>query len=161
MAKQIEEIQVKRKYELRNPNDRRVIKDFERDYLDVCDKYKKIKKDTDPALDNYFLKKKGAIRLKKLKDITIPASSLWNKSDKDKTHGVYKIIVINVELMDELTAKMKAMDELKGKRNYAKQMELDDIMKGRGEVQSRMNMGEWKDENLNVEEKAQFENMFE
>jgi len=161
MAKQIEVSQVKRGYELHNPSDRKIIKDFEREYLAMCAKYEKIRKNTDPVFDNYFLKEKGAIRLKKRGNIAIPANSLWNKSDKEKTYGAYKIIVINTKLMGELTAKMKAMNELGDKRNYAKQMELSELMKGRGEIESRMSMSEWKEENLSVEETKQFENMFE
>jgi len=161
MAKQIEVNQVKRRYELHNPSDHKVIKAFERDYLDMQDKYKKIRKNTDPVFDSYFLKEKGAIRLEKIRNVIIPANSLWNKSDKDKIHGGYKVIVINVSLMDGLTAKMKAMNELGDKRNYARQMELSEMMKGRGEIESRMSMSEWKEENLSVEETKQFENMFE
>ena len=151
----------KKEYDLHNPSDYKTIKDFEEEYLKEKARYRKTKKDTEPLFDNYFLKERGAIRLEKMRDVIIPANSLWNKSDKEKTYGTYKIVILDPVLMGELNAKIKAVHTLESKRDYVKQVNTADFMKGRKGIGERMSMDEWKDKNLDEEELRQFENIFE
>lgn len=116
-------------YDLDNPQDKKIVKDFEREFEEWSKD-----KDYEPIeLVDRFYEYKGAY---KLDEETYKDSPGWEEGD-------YKVIVRDIDLYQDIEAKWQALGKLKDRRAYMRaQDEDEDIDKIREEQAQKINPDE-------------------